>query len=40
MASIEVFVDLAFCFAEFIFRLAIKFTRGNFMIGSQVDGVT
>ena len=25
---------------EFIFRLAIEFARGNFVVGSQIDGVT
>ena len=40
MSSVKVFIDLAFGLAEFIFGLAIEFARGNFVVGSQIDGVT
>ena len=33
VTSIEVFIDLAFCLAEFVFRLAVEFAGRNFMIG-------
>ena len=33
MASIEVFVDLAFCLAEFVFGLTVEFAGRNFIIG-------
>ena len=40
VSNVKVFIDLAFSLTEFIFGLTIKFARGNFVVGSQIDGVT
>ena len=40
MSSVKVLIDLAFSLTEFIFRLTIKFARGNFVVGSEIDRMT
>ena len=32
MSGVKVFIDLAFCFTELVFRLTIEFTRRDLVI--------